>query len=89
MHKPNGDPMGSFFMKGQTVQPYSTVTVKSNNWQGKYTVVKPEEVDIFKNKISSHSPLGKALLGHKAKEVVKVQTPEGNKIYRILAIEEI
>lgn len=75
-------------MKGRKIiQIYSMVTVKSNNWQGKYTIVKPEEINIFENKISCNSPLGKALLGHEAKDVVKVHTPEGNKIYRISAIE--
>lgn len=74
-------------MSKKTVRLYSTVVIKGKNWQGKYTIVRPEEVDIFENKISCNSPLGKALLGHKTKGVVRVRTPEGDKKYKILAVE--
>lgn len=77
----------SIKMSKKSARLYSTVTIKSNNWQGKYKIVKPEEINIFEHKISSLSPLGQALLSHKVREVVEVKTPEGDKRYRILAIE--
>ena len=73
-------------MRGNTVQLYSMVIVQAKHQQMKYILVKPHEIDILKNKISDCSPLGKALLGRKEKENVQVQTPEGKKIYKILAV---
>jgi len=69
-----------------TVQLYSTVIIQEKHRQMKYVLVKPDEVNIFENKISNSSPLGKALLGHKEKESIRVQTPQGNKVYKILAV---
>jgi len=68
------------------VQLYSTVIIQEKHRQMKYVLVKPDEVNIFENKISNSSPLGKALLGHKEKESIRVQTPQGNKVYKILAV---
>lgn len=43
----------------------------------KYQIVGSVEADIFSNKLSNESPIGKALLGHKKGETVKAQTPTG------------
>ncbi len=51
-----------------------------------YTIVGSEEADTAHGKISNLSPLGSALLGHKAGDKVKVQTPKGMATY---TIEEI
>lgn len=74
-------------MKGNTVQLYSTVIIQEKHRQRKYVLVRPNEINISKNKISDCSPLGKALLGHKEKENVQLQTSQGNKVYKILAVE--
>lgn len=74
-------------MSKQTVQFYSTVTLKSGQRKITCTIVRPEEINIFENKISSHSPLGKAILNHKVNDVVKVETPKGITKYKIVASE--
>lgn len=51
-----------------------------------YVVVNPMEEDISKNKISSESPVGAAVLGKKKGEVVDVKTPIGLIQYKILRI---
>lgn len=51
-----------------------------------FTLVSPHEEDIMKNKMSSESPLGKAIMGHKKNDVVKVKTPVGVLEYKILKI---
>ena len=51
-----------------------------------YRLVSPEEADFEKNKISITSPIGKALMGKKAGEVVKVNVPAGVLEYKILKL---
>lgn len=51
-----------------------------------YQIVSPHEEDITKNKISSDSPVGAAILGHRKNDVVKVKTPIGIIEYKILSI---
>jgi transcription elongation factor GreA len=73
----------------ETVTVGSTVTVKSSA-TGKITltIVGSEETDPSQNKISNVSPIGKALLGHRAGEMAGVITPKGKKVeYTILNIE--
>ena len=43
-----------------------------------YSIVGSMEADPFANKISNESPIGKAILGHKAGEIVNVVTPNGS-----------
>lgn len=51
-----------------------------------YTLVGKEQADPLANKISSESPLGKAMLGRKIGETVDIFTPNGNKQYKITKI---
>lgn len=51
-----------------------------------YTLVNSKEEDIFENKISTESPVGKALLGKKKGNVVEVKTPIGQLKYKIVKI---
>ncbi|MEX2116816.1 MAG: transcription elongation factor GreA [Bacteroidota bacterium] len=51
-----------------------------------YRLVSPEEADFDKNKISVTSPIGKALLGRKEGETVKVKVPAGFLEYELLEI---
>ena len=53
-----------------------------------YTLVSPAEVSLEKNKISVDSPVGKALMGHQQGDEVVVDTPSGERRYRILGIGE-
>ena len=51
-----------------------------------YTLVTVDEADFDQNKISTASPIGKALLGKRVGEVVDVQVPVGILTYEILDI---
>ena len=51
-----------------------------------YTLVGQEEADIKKGLISVHSPIGRALIGHKVGETVEVQRPAGQIEYEIQQI---
>jgi len=51
-----------------------------------YRLVSPEEADFEKNKISVASPIGKALLGRKEGETVKIKVPAGFLEYKLLEI---
>jgi transcription elongation factor GreB len=49
-------------------------------------IVGPDEVDSSGTKISFHSPLGKALLGKKPKDEVKIQSPRGEITYKVVSL---
>lgn len=51
-----------------------------------YTLVSESEADIFENKISVGSPIGKGLLGKSAGETVEIQVPACLLTYKILKI---
>ncbi len=50
-----------------------------------YSLVGPEEADFDEGKISVTSPVGSALLGHKAGETVKIDVPAGKLVYKIVS----
>jgi transcription elongation factor GreA len=65
----------------------STVVIK--NQLGKkvtYTIVGSAESDPIHGKISNSSPMGQALLGHIAKDKVKVPTPGGVNDVEIISV---
>ncbi|MDZ7260686.1 MAG: GreA/GreB family elongation factor [candidate division KSB1 bacterium] len=51
-----------------------------------YKIVDPREVDPQRGKISTASPLGKALLGRNEREMVEIKAPAGTLHYRIKKI---
>ena len=51
-----------------------------------YMLVSEAEADFFENKISTESPVGKGLLGHKEDDIVEIQVPKGTMRYQILKI---
>lgn len=57
----------------------STVTIfnKKTSKEMKYTLVSKQEADFASGKISVDSPIGNALLGKSAGEIVKVKVPAG------------
>src|SRR5687767_12255319 len=66
----------------------STVTVQEENFDPEtYYVVGAKEADPRKGKISNESPIGRALMDHKAGEVVEAETPSGKIRIKILKIE--
>lgn len=64
----------------------SRVKVEVEGDVDEYELVGPAESDPAKGKISTDSPVGQALLGHKEKETVKVKTPDGNVAYKIISV---
>ncbi len=53
-----------------------------------YDIVSSIEADPMNGKISDDSPLGKAILGHKAGETIEVEAPIGMLEYKILKVEK-
>jgi len=53
----------------------------------KYFMVGAQEADPRNGKISNVSPIGQALIGHKAGESVSVKTPAGKLILKIVEVE--
>jgi len=59
----------------------------SNGREYRYQLVGAYEAEPSAGRISNESPVGKALLGHKAGDLVIVATPGGVKEYTILSID--
>jgi transcription elongation factor GreA len=65
-----------------------TVTVQEPGEQAEhYILVGAKEADPRARKISHESPIGKALMGRRVGDVVKVATPGGTLVLKVLAIE--
>lgn len=54
----------------------------------KYYIVGPAESNPDNGKISSASPVGRGLIGHRAGEIVEIQVPKGTVRYKILKIKK-
>ena len=48
-----------------------------------YTIVSPREVDPVKGKISSVSPIGKAIIGRSQGDAIEIKVPAGRLRYKI------
>lgn len=70
-----------------TIVPGSLVTLKVNGMTVDYMIVGAGEADSAMKKISHESPLGKALLGKKAGDTVKVSAPVGEVEYKIETVK--
>ena len=68
---------------GCTVTLYDTATEEEIT----YKIVGEDEADLKLSKISCTSPVGKALIGHKLDDSVKVSVPSGIKEYEIIDIK--
>jgi transcription elongation factor GreA len=65
-----------------------TVTVQEDDFEPEiYYMVGAKEADSRNRKISNESPIGRALMGHKAGDVVEAETPGGIIRLKILKIE--
>lgn len=74
--------------KGSTrVRIGSVVTIGLGSATYTYEILGSQESNPMKGKISHHSPIGKALLGEKVGDVVRVTVGEKNTNYSILAID--
>ena len=60
-----------------------------NNEKNIYKIVGKDEADVAKNYIYFRSPIGKALIGKKKKDLVSVATPSGEKNFEITEVKYI
>ena len=74
--------------KMDIVQVAATVTIQEEGQEPEeYTIVGPAEANPRKGRISNESPLGRALLDHKAGDRVRVDAPGGSFFVTILKVE--
>ena len=75
-------------LTNEIVQIGSNVEIEDLNSKEvfQYRIVGTMETDPEKGKISDESPIGKALLGHKVGEVLKIKIPSGHIDCKILNI---
>ena len=73
--------------KADAIQVGSKVTIKEGNYDPETcTIVGAAEANPREGKISNESPIGKAILGHKVGDVVKVETPGGTYNVKIVKL---
>ena len=60
-----------------------------NNEKKIYKIVGKDEADVAKNYIYFRSPIAKALIGKKKKDLVSVATPSGEKNFEIMEVKYI
>jgi len=65
----------------------STVTIKSDGKELKYTIVGSNEANPAAGKISNESLVGRSILGAKVGDKVNVETPVGKTEYTVVTIE--
>jgi transcription elongation factor GreA len=74
--------------KMDVVQIAATVTLQEGDQdQEIYTIVGPAEANPREGRISHESPLGRALLNHRAGDVVNVDAPDGQFTVRVIKVE--
>jgi transcription elongation factor GreA len=71
---------------GSRVGLGSVVTVDDDGDSVAYTIVGADESDPGNGRISSASPVGRALVGHNVGDEIIVRTPAGDRTYKILDI---
>jgi len=70
---------------GSTVDLFDLI----NNKKKTYKIVGEDEADLTKNFIYFKSPIGKALIGKKKKDLITVSTPSGEKKFEIVEVKYI
>lgn len=65
----------------------SRVRVRDEDGEEEFSIVGPEDAEPLKGSVSVDSPVGRALLGCIAGEVVKVRAPGGVRLVHIIAAD--
>jgi transcription elongation factor GreA len=74
--------------KKETVQVAAKVTIQEDdNEPETYVIVGPAEANPRQGRISNESPLGRALMDHRAGDLVKVDAPGGAFTVRVVKVE--
>lgn len=71
---------------GSEISLGSQVMVEANGEKNLYTIVGEFEADPMAKKLSSTSPIGKALIGKKTNDTVEVVIPSGKISYKVLQV---
>ncbi|WGH25077.1 MAG: GreA/GreB family elongation factor [Candidatus Shikimatogenerans bostrichidophilus] len=73
--------------ENKIIKLFSIVTIKNlkNNKINKYTIVSEYESNIFKNKISIHTPISRTLLGKRKGDIISILNKKIK--YKIINIE--
>jgi transcription elongation factor GreA len=76
-------------LKGDQVMFGATVTLvdEDTDEKAKYRIVGEVEADVKQGRISITSPLARALLGKRKRDIVEVSTPGGGKSYQVVKVE--
>ena len=73
--------------KNDAILVGSKVTIKEGNFEAEtFTIVGAAESNPREGKISNESPIGKAILGRRLGDVVKVETPGGTYNVKIIKV---
>lgn len=74
--------------KMDVVQVAATVTIQEEEREPEvYTIVGPAEANPREGRISNESPLGRALMDHRAGDKVRIDAPGGSFFVQILKVE--
>ena len=73
--------------KLEEVELGETVVVETDRKRIEFTIVGDYETDPVNGKLSSSSPIGKALLGRKIGDEVEIEVPAGKIKYKIIEIK--
>ncbi len=74
--------------KMEVVQVGAKVTIQENGTEPEcYTIVGPAEANPREGRISNESPLGRALMDHRAGDTVRVDAPGGSFTVQIVKVE--
>jgi len=66
-----------------TVEVYNSILKRNVS----YTLVAEDEADVFNNKISVFSPIGKSLIGKKIGDIIDVKLPENKLSLKVISIK--
>jgi transcription elongation factor GreA len=73
--------------KHDAIHVGSKVAIKEGNFEAEtFVIVGAAEANPREGKISNESPIGKAILGHKLGDIVKVETPGGTYNVKIIKV---
>jgi transcription elongation factor GreA len=74
--------------KMEVAQIAAKVTIQEDGGDSEiYTIVGPAEANPREGRISNESPLGRALMDHRAGDIVTVDAPDGSFTVRIIKVE--
>jgi transcription elongation factor GreA len=69
------------------VQIATTVVIQEEGYEPEtFIIVGPAEANPREGRISNESPIGRALMGHRANDVVTVDAPDGSFIVRVIKV---